>query len=735
MTTTKDIQHQKQHIMRLLLTNRLQEALALLEPYLVHTADMQLRMRFEQAKTSYQYLLEYMKNGTKDPERNNLHKDLIREMIEVTCLAALLLSDRIEETSLHRKRASYQQRTNKPSKEDIYAMLKGFTENLSITELDPGGNVDYLLHQREEAQAALFEMVRFSDSWQSQEYEFWNDFIADQLIPETDKILLISAVLLSFSHYFDERKLMWLMNTYQLSDQPRLSERALVAISIAFVFHSNILEYYPKTVARLKLFNEDPTFGVKLNKIYYYLLYAKETPRIEKKIKEELFSPLADKQAMDQLKKRMEDMEEGDDMNPDWNLHIDAPDLSKKIEELSELQEQGADVQIATFSQLKGFPFFNKSNNWLLPFDITHSSIYNDYKKAQEKNTTSVYTFIEGLPFCDSDRYSMCFMIGGIPNSQRQMILEQFISQQVDENEEFLKRAKDNKKNFIANRYIHDLYRFFNLSQERLDFENPFKMDIKLHEIEVLKPILQKKEHLQKIAALNMKNQHYLEALDVYDLLVDLSEPTANLYQMMGFCNHKIKWYEEAIECYLKADILKPNNLWTNRVIANSYRLLHEYDKAISYYKKVEEVQPKNKTVIFYLGYCLAQLKRDSEALHYFFKLDFMEENSTRAWRGISWSSFMSGKHEQALRYYNQLLEYNPIEADYLNAAHLHWCLGNTQEALKLYKSFYSLVGKRDTFITSLYKDYERLEEQGLSREDIPLIYDLTLLNSDKERS
>jgi len=64
-----------------------------------------------------------------------------------------------------------------------------------------------------------------------------------------------------------------------------------------------------------------------------------------------------------------------EEKNPEWQKIIDESGLSDKLQELSELQMEGADVFHSTFSNLKSHPFFLEMSNWHLPFDPRHSSL------------------------------------------------------------------------------------------------------------------------------------------------------------------------------------------------------------------------------------------------------------------------------------------------------------------------------------------------------------------------
>jgi len=49
--------------------------------------------------------------------------------------------------------------------------------------------------------------------------------------------------------------------------------------------------------------------------------------------------------------------DEWEEENPEWQEILDKSGISDKLQELSELQLEGADVYMSTFSMLKNFPF------------------------------------------------------------------------------------------------------------------------------------------------------------------------------------------------------------------------------------------------------------------------------------------------------------------------------------------------------------------------------------------
>ena len=48
-----------------------------------------------------------------------------------------------------------------------------------------------------------------------------------------------------------------------------------------------------------------------------------------------------------------DETEDSDDLNPEWENWIDKSGITDKLREMGELQMEGADVYMSTFSQLK----------------------------------------------------------------------------------------------------------------------------------------------------------------------------------------------------------------------------------------------------------------------------------------------------------------------------------------------------------------------------------------------
>jgi tetratricopeptide (TPR) repeat protein len=119
------------------------------------------------------------------------------------------------------------------------------------------------------------------------------------------------------------------------------------------------------------------------------------------------------------------------------------------------------------------------------------------------------------------------------------------------------------------------------------------------------------------------------------------------------------------------------------------------------------------------------ELKNYSEALKYYFKADYLEPESHKAWRAIAWCSFLTGKYDQARHYYKKIMDNQPQTQDFLNAGHTEWALQNIRKALTFYQSAVQAeAGDFEKFQTLFKQDIPDLIPAGIEPSEIPLILD-----------
>lgn len=723
------INEQYKYIYQLILDKRLKEAFAQLESYLWNCPDWSLKTRLEQVQTSYNYMLQYLRQGIDDPERKKLYLKLLTDTIEIADRAHIAWLRGASNRYYHVWNIQQKEDIASHTTEELVHTLESFQDDLAISGLLSDSNLDEVLKRHEDALRSLFILTWDNISWTPEDRTNAQAMLDSELLPVNDLCLFTSAVTLSLMDCFDLAKLHWLMDAYQ-HPNVQVSQRALVGMAFIFHIYASRLELYPELNGRLYLFTQDSSLGTDLVRIQKQITLSQETEKIDKKMREEIIPEmLKNIPPMRNTKFGFEDPdEEKDDINPDWASAIENSDLGEKLREMNELQMEGADVYMSTFAQLKNYPFFREPHNWFYPFDKQHSAVIKEFR--QSGATGSILNLIlESGFFCNSDKYSLFFTMQHIPQAQRDMMIGQLTEQQVEElgdrsNAQTLKKFSERPET-VSNQYIHDLYRFFKLNQKRNEFRDVFKEDIRLTDIDALLGLFNAND-LTDLANFFFRKKHWEEAANLFDEVSseDLNEAAEGL-QKYGYALQKLKNYERAIIFYQRADLLKPDNLWTLRHLANCYRLNRNFEEAVNYYRKVEAIEPEDPKILFYIGSCLAELSQLDEALNYFFKLDFLESDCIKAWRGIGWCSFLTDKYEQASKYYDKVIEKKPLATDYLNAGHAAWASGNIERTISLYSKATELFGNRNQFLEMFAKDRDILLEKHIHEDDIPLVLDM----------
>lgn len=729
----QDIKKQYDSIVKLLNKQRLKEAQTQLGAMLTACSKADLHTRLEQAQTSYRYMLQYMRQGMNDPERDKLYRNLLAETWDIACQAKNNMLANIAGGYYQMMHNLYKGRTTY-SLTDIRYLLENFEEDLAICQLMPDNlqRLEELVQQEEENNRFLFFMTWSDTAWSVETAAQAQAYLTSERMRAIDLALFVSAVTLSLTECFDIRKCLWLIDAYQMSEN-MINQRALVGLILTLYLHPNQASLYPELTARLHLLGNNASFRNDLCNIYLQLLQSKETENVDKKMREEIFPEMMKSvNMMRGMKFGFEDPMEENDQNPDWKEKLNETKFNEKLRQMSELQIEGADLHYSSFAPLKSNSFFDSLPNWFYPFDLWHPTIVKLFGANLKKSDRLVKTLLQSGYFCDSDKYSLCLTMMLISPEQRRMMLEQFDSQIPHdmENEEYTQSIQEyaNRREVISQLYIQDIYRFYKCYKQKNNIRDIFKEELTLHKNPLLKETLNQKDVLTSVSDFLFRKEHYNEALDIYHELADRQEADADTMQKAGYCLQKEKRYHEAIDAYSKADVLKPDHIWTLRHLATCHRQLRNYEQALDYYRKVEAMQPENRNLLFFIGSCLAELRRYDEALQYFFKMDFLQSNDLKVWRAIAWCSLVCAKAEQAEKYYEKILTTDKtVATDYLNAGHTAWVQGHTDQAATRYGQALLASESTSIFIEMFHKDKDVLVTLGISEEDIPLMIDLAL--------
>ncbi len=722
-------------IFRLLDAGRLKEALTQLQGISAPTNQWELRNRIESTLTAYGYMLQYAAQGMDDPNRKTFYRQTLRTAYELTDITNItLLSqktngtyfDRIRTLSIHPAKAYA----------ELQMQLETFTEDVSTAPL--------LYHDEKRLQTEmesihsihettlneLFDKTWATPFWTEAEASEANDILQSVLVQPNDLAVMVSAVTLSLLRIFDARKFKFLSEAYK-HENLQVNQRAIVGMVIALSKHEKRIGLYPELVSLLSLLCENEDFQKNLHTIQMQLLISRETTKIDKKMREEIIPEMMkNAKQLNDPKFRFDESEDSEDRNPEWEEWMDKSGMTDKIKEMGEWQMAGADVYMSSFSQLKHYPFFHQISHWFYPFDL-NLPILAPLKKDFDSSVFSPLKLIAHSDFfCNSDKYSFSLAILSMPKAMKDMSMQQMEEQarmneeHRDKLEQLMQKKKEAKG--TSRQYIQDLYRFFKLWRRHQEEEDIFHWSFNLWENPWLKDVFSTEDIFKELADYLFQKEYLEEAYTLFQKLMTFGSKRTEVYQKAGYILQKQKRYADAIQHYQQADILSPDNVWTNKHLAQCYKLLGDMPKALEYYKKVEAAQPDNLNIALQIGQCLARMEQYVDALAYFYKVEYLEKNPDNARRAIAWCSFVSGKYKEALKYYQLLLEKPSSKAhDWMNAGHVYFVMHEIPLAIEHYQQAQSFEKSHTVFLEKFNKDKNALLSLGLMEEDIQIMLDL----------
>lgn len=723
------IEEEYRQIVNLLEQHRLKEALVLMDSLIQGSLNYQLQDKLQAIQTPYHFMLQYMEQGMKDPDRGTLFHDLLTKAYELADQTYLVLQENLSQKFYSAQRKLYKKYPKEFSLMGTLSTLESFQDCVSVNRLL--GNEEKMmedLQAHEEALHHLFMKTWTNSSWSASEKEAAYKYLNSDALTPNDLSLFVSAITLSLLTCFDEKKMLWLIEAFY-HKQLQVKIRAQVGFVLIAHKHYKRISLYQGIMARINLImDEQSSFANDINDTFIQLLRSQDTERINKTMSEDIVPAVMKKVHDIQQRKSISEDSDEMDINPEWMFDF-GPKLNNKMRKIGELQMEGGDVNMATFSQMKRFKFFESMPNWFYPFDPLHSTVYHIFSNSPTGDNKLELKLMQTGMLCDSDCYSLAFMLKQIAQDQHNMMLSQVLPSQA---EELIEEADSDNFNSqarlsstILKNYIQDLYRFFKLSPMRGEFEDPFLSKLDFYKNPILKASLQDPYLLQKAADFLFKAEKYTDAIDIYAYMFILGTNTPDIYQRAGFCEQKSGNYEKAVDYYEKADTITSGSTWTLRHLAACYRHLHEFDKALDCYTQLLTIEADNLSFLYGKACCLAEVQQFEKALQCFYQIDLAEENSIKAWRGIAWCSFMSDKNEQAQKYYEKIINSNPNEEDWLNAGHVAWCQGNLSQALGHYRMASSLSSSYGLFRKTLLADQKTLESKGISSTDFLLMLEL----------
>lgn len=729
----KEILDLKKNILDKLSKRQLKNAFELLFKLVVNLQDWQISEKLSELETNYKYMLHYQFENTIDSDKDTIYNRLLRQLYELTDDSSdeLLTT---ESPNFFYERLRLNAVRPVISIEDIRKALREVKESLSLIDLLEDGERKFsekrsLAIKRERYNVNLFGTIYTSPRATDEDIRLFSDFLSDNDIAVREKSLFISALTLNLFHRFDMRKIDVLLNGCH-SDNPMIAQRAIVGLVILIQMYDHRWQLYPECQHKLDVLSESDGFRKSVLSIIKQLIRSRETEEISRKLTNEIIPEMMKFNSLAGKKLNIEDlMGDSDfmDKNPDWKKELESSGLANKLQEYSSLQMEGADVFHSTFASLKSFSFFSEISNWFMPFDLSYSELQTLFPNSEAEKGLLHSAILNSTHMCNSDKYSFSLSLLQLPESQRQMMLGRF-GEEAEQLKELQKEAQAiNPKidsEIIANQYIQDLYRFFKLNINRGSFYDIFKLRLNFYDKKAISPLISDKESMLLIANFCFDKNFFVEAEAIYTKLIALNKNDSDIWQRLGYCKQTQNDLEGALNCYLQAELLLPDNSWIIKRIAQIYKSQKNPQLALEYYQRAAQLNPKDVNIELNIGHCYLELGEYEKALNAYFKIDFMDTMQTKAWRPIAWTSFLLRKFDQAHKYYTQILTDKPSVHDYMNAGHVELCIGNKKSALEYYTKAIQQVDNFDKFEQLFDEDKKELILAGVDSSFFPFLLD-----------
>ncbi len=689
-------------------TKNLLEIYEHISSLVTQTNNYELTSALVQIRQTYSTMLQYMVKGIDDPNSGKIYADMVRQCYVIGYRASRLtrLKDHMDEKYATTFRSIGVQSFSNTIKslEESRSRLSE-TQSLindigSVNELDLKLESQRKVHQ--ELLISLFNIVWTSDIWESSDYQSASSLLSSSLLTSYDKSLFVGAVVLSVIEMFDERKFMILCDAY-VNDSDDVSMRGIVGIVLSLRKYDSSINIFPNISARLSLLFDSESFVKDIYLVMMQLQYSKITDRVSDKVRNDILPSLL---SSGKFKKTKYGITEIDDYmtkngeNPEWHKGDKDPAVMKKMEEMAQLQMDGADVQMSSFIHMKKGPFFYPTANWFMPFSVNHPEISSilDRMRKNQGTANALINILKYAPFCSSDRYSFTFMLDNIGISGQNMITQSLSGEMSEEDMQTqldeLKKRKT-KKSEHSRYFIQDLYRFFIAYPYHNQFYNPFDKSLPSFtplDSGIFELLLDSKEELLSLAEFYMRKELYSDALRLYNALEPQeSEDQVFLWQQIGFCQQQSGDMESALSSYSIAYSLNPNSKWTLRHLARIAYHQKQYSDAEVYYDLLLSDEEDNLKYLKRKADCQIQDGRYEDAIPLLYKISYLDENSSDVKDELAHSLLMTGKYEKSKDIYNSLSATYPDNTQYLvNLANIYYVEKDFETAFTYYCEAYN---------------------------------------------
>jgi tetratricopeptide (TPR) repeat protein len=705
-----------------------------------HVTSGNLRDEYENIVTTYRNMLKYTLEGVKDPERNKIYLKLMQSILR--------LSDRVRQDILSRfsgwntywiklQAEKEQKLTGKSIVETVDDLMfkSELDEWLRLSnEINPDPDSE-ISRKHKQLLKNIFNHLWLTDYYGEAETSLAGLIINSDKFRWHEACIFVTAITLSSLRTWQPEKLFILFGFYE-SGHEQVMERGLSGLILNFHYYNNRLLLFPEITEKISSMSSSEKFREHCKIIVLQTIRSRETEKLSKKLNEEILPQMAKLKPRIEEKLDLENIlprDKNDEKNPDWSaMFSESEEIFKSMEELTRLQMEGADVYMSAFANLKHFDFFKDVQNWFVPFYPDHETVNVIYRdEILGPGTNDLAEALYKTPFiCNSDKYSLLLNLKYLPTAQKSMMLKVFRMEleglgQIENDE----KASDPYITFRKNvtQYLQDLYRFYKLSPYKKEFDDIFFGQLDIYNSEFFSLSGNGSETEAALADYFFSKNYFDDALALYGKQLAMEPSDAEIYEKTGFCYQEKGDYERALINYQRAELIarKP---WNVKKIGLCLRRLGRTGEALDYYLQAGNLEPENVHTIIMTANCYLDLKDYEQALKYYFRVEYNDPGNIKILRPIAYCYLALGRFDDSEKYFERLSVDRFTAHDYINKGHLAFCKGNKKESVDFYKQSI-LTGEITVqqFISIFLEDQPLLISLGVNPDDLPILLDYML--------
>ena len=340
--TIQEIENIHRQAARYIDEARVQEAFGQISMLAKELGRSDINDDLERLRISYDFMLRYLADGVMDPQRDEILTNMRQSLYTMNDQCHMGLKEPISPEVFFARRRELGSVSIVAIVEEYRSALK----ELSLVQSVPPEQSDShailsCLHQAEALETRLFNRVWSSFPLSTDDAGSLKLCLTGDILPVHTRCLLVAALLLGLMTYYDESKLLILLEVYSISDDPQVELRALTCAMLAMLAHRKRIPSSKAIQTRLAALLDTDEFNRDVWSIQVQLARSRNTENVQQRVRNDLIPNIMKMRPdiIDKLKDKDSQIVDLSDIeaNPDWQQWLDDSGITRKIEEFNEM--------------------------------------------------------------------------------------------------------------------------------------------------------------------------------------------------------------------------------------------------------------------------------------------------------------------------------------------------------------------------------------------------------------